>query len=63
MIIKKLLGFLVKSVLLAETTVLLDLHTVRHGLLFLCGIVVALLALCAGKSNLGTHCFSSEIIK
>jgi len=48
--------------LLAETAILLDFHTVRHGLLFLCGIVVALLAFCAGKSNLGTHCFSSEFI-
>ena len=50
------------SNLVAARAILLDFHTVRHGLLFLCGIVVALLAFCAGKSNLGTHCFSSEFI-
>ena len=46
--------------LLAETTIFLDLHTIGHVLLFLCGIVVALLALGAGKSDLGTHDSSSE---
>ena len=49
-----------KSMLFAETAILLDLKTIRHVLLFLCGVVVALLALGAGKSDLGTHDSSSE---
>jgi hypothetical protein len=46
-----------KCVLLAKSAVLLDLHAVRHGLLILGGVVVALFALCASKCDLGTHIF------
>ncbi len=40
---------------LAEAAVLLHLDTVRMVLLFLGGVVVAVLALCAGKGNSRTH--------
>ena len=46
-----------KCVLLAKSAVLLDLHAVRHGLLILGGVVVALFALGASKCDLGTHIF------
>jgi hypothetical protein len=48
--------------LLAESAVLLDLHTIGHGLLILGGVVIALLALGACQCNLCTHVFSSENI-
>ena len=46
-----------KCVLLAKSAVLLDLHAVRHGLLILGGVVVALFALGACKCDLCTHIF------
>ena len=44
-----------KCMLLAKSAVLLDFHTVRHGLLILGGVVVALFALGASKGDLCTH--------
>ncbi len=46
-----------KCVLLAKSAVLLDLHAVRHGLLILGCVVVALFALGACKCDLCTHNF------
>jgi hypothetical protein len=48
-----------KCVLLAKSAILLDLHAVRHVLLFLGGVVVALFALGASKCDLCTHNHSS----
>ncbi len=48
-----------KCMLLAKSAILLDLHAVRHGLLILGSIVVALFALGASKCNLCTHNCSS----
>jgi hypothetical protein len=45
----------VKSVLLAELAVLIHLKSVRVILLVLLGVVVALLALCAGQCDLNSH--------
>ena len=47
--------------LLAESAVFLCLHTIRMCLLILLGIVVSVLALCAGKCNSGTHFFTSYL--
>ena len=47
-----------KCMLLAKSAILLDLHAVGHGLLILGGVVVALFALGASKSDLCTHIFT-----
>ena len=49
--------------LLAESAVFLCFHTIGMCLLILLGIVVSVLALCAGKCNSGTHNFTSLIMK
>ena len=46
-----------KCMLLAKSAILLDLHAVRHGLLILGSVVVALFALGASKCDLSTHKF------
>ena len=43
----------------AEPAVFLCLHTIGMSLLILLGVVVSVLALCAGKCDSGTHNFSS----
>jgi len=48
--------------LLAESAVLLCFHTIGMCLLVLLGIVVSVLALCAGKCNSGTHIFTSLLV-
>ena len=52
-----------KCMLLAKSAILLDLHAVRHGLLILGSVVVALFALGASKCNLSTHSFSFLPVK
>ena len=43
----------------AELAVLLYLHSFRMGLLILSGVVITVLALCAGKSYSGPHVFAA----
>ncbi len=52
-----------KCMLLAKSAILLDLHAVRHGLLILGSVVVALFALGASKCNLCTHNLSFLPVK
>jgi hypothetical protein len=45
----------VKSVLLAELAILVHFKSVRVILLVLLGVVVSLLAFCAGEGDLNSH--------
>jgi hypothetical protein len=45
----------VKSLLAAETAILVELKTIRVILLVLKSIIVSLLAFCAGQCDLYTH--------
>ena len=58
----KLLCFLMKCVLFAESAVLVHLKSVGVILLVLLGFVIALLAFAASKSNLNSHFGTSYFI-
>ena len=48
-----------KSMSLAESAVLLGLHTIGMSLLILCCVIITILAFCASKCDSCTHNFTS----
>ena len=59
---RRLLGFLVYCMSLAETTVLLSFHSVRMSFLILCHVVVTLFTFCTCQCNSSTHNFHLALL-